>query len=120
MHILTHFTHHALSSFEKVPVLVKIINKMRQTTFVLLVYLFTCLLVYLFTCLPVYLFTCLPVYLFTCLLVYWFTGLLVYCINFVSTRPFHFYGPKIGQPTHVELRKDRKGFISTDWNLEQV
>ena len=112
MHILTHFTHHALSSFEKVPVLVKIINKMRQTTFVLFVYLFTCLLVYLFTCLLVYLFTCLLVYLFTGLLVYWF--------NFVSTRPFHFYGPKIGQPTHVEIRKDRKGFISTDWNLEQV
>ena len=69
MHILTHFTHHALSSFEKVPVLVKIINKMRQTTFVLFVYLFTCLLVYLSTCLLVYLFTGLLVYWFTCLLV---------------------------------------------------
>ena len=92
MHILTHFTHHALSSFEKVPVLVKIINKMRQTTFVLFVYLFTSLLVYLFTGLLVYWFTGLIlsaqdrllvylstcfVYLFTGLLVYWFTCLLV-------------------------------------------
>ena len=37
-----------------------------------------------------------------------------------SSRRFHLYAPDIGNPTKLSVRKDTKGFISTDWFLEKV